>query len=185
MKSILTLFLVCVISSGILASVYYFTKPQIESITDKNSKALAKKIFSSTKKENTDDLEVKTVSHDEHTMYEVYSGDNLVGVDVFSYSDQGYGGRIDLLVGIKDCTIVDFEILKDSETPGLGSRAKESDFRSQFYGKGLTGFNWKVKKDGGDVDSISSATITSRAVTSGVREALLIYSKYYGGCLNE
>lgn len=185
MKSILTLFLVCIISSGILASVYYFTKPQIESISDKNSKDMAKKIFSASMKENADNLEVKTVTHDEYTMYEVYSGNDLVGVDVFSYSDQGYGGRIDLLVGIKDCLVVDFEILKDSETPGLGSRAKEDDFRSQFSGKGVSSFNWKVKKDGGDVDSISSATITSRAVTSGVKDALLIYSKYYGGCVNE
>ena len=184
MKSIVTLFLVCVISSGVLSGVYYFTKPKIENINQQNSWSMSKKMFSSLVS-STDNLKVKSVNHEGIEVLEVYDGESLVGVNVPSYSDQGYGGRIDLLVGIKDCAVVDYEILKDNETPGLGSHAKDPEFRSQFNGKNLTNFNWKVKKDGGDVDAITSATITSRAVTAGVTTALELYSKHYGGCSNE
>ena len=153
MKSIVTVFLVCVISSGVLSGVYYFTKPKIESISQQHSWDMSKKMFSSLVS-STDNLEVKSVAHDGAEVLEVYNGTNLIGVNVPSFSDQGYGGKIDLLVGIKDCMVVDFEILKDNETPGLGSHAKDPEFKSQFNGKNLTNFNCTVKKDGGDVDAI-------------------------------
>ena len=184
MKSILTLFVVCVVCSGILAGVYFITGPKIEELSQKNSWDMSKKMFSSMVA-SVDSLKVKTVDHDGTGVLEVYDGDSLIGVNIPSYTDKGYGGRIDLLVGIKDCQIVDFEILKDSETPGLGSRAKEPEFKLQFRGKNLVNFNWKVKKDGGDIDGITSATITSRAVSEGINSALTLYSKYYGGCSNE
>ncbi len=83
----------------------------------------------------------------------------------------GYGGTIQVMTGIKlDNSISGVNILEMSETPGLGAKAKENSFLSQYKGESESGMS--VKKDGGTIDAISGATITSRAVTQAVNEAL-------------
>lgn len=83
----------------------------------------------------------------------------------------GYGGAIQVMTGIKlDGSISGVNILEMEETPGLGAKAKEDKFLNQFKSASESGMS--VKKDGGTVDAISGATITSRAVTQAVNEAL-------------
>lgn len=84
----------------------------------------------------------------------------------------GFGGAVDTMVGIlPDGTISGISILSCSgETPGLGAKATEESFYSQFAGKPADG-SVKVAKDGGDIVAITGATITSRAVTNGVDAA--------------
>jgi electron transport complex protein RnfG len=103
----------------------------------------------------------------------------LVGVAVYGVSHKAYGGDIKVIVGVlADGSINGIRILEHKETPGLGSRAAEPEFLSQFNGNGRTGeFVWKVKKDGGSVDAISGATISSRAVTEAVDNALENFEK--------
>ena len=89
-------------------------------------------------------------------------------VDVDSY---GYGSDpINLLVGLdSDGRAVAVKVLSHSETPGVGSKATASSFLSQFEGKsGILA----VKKDGGEIDAVAGATISSRAITAGVSLAL-------------
>jgi len=62
------------------------------------------------------------------------------------------------------------------ETPGLGLKAREAWFRDQFRGK--TGDEVVLKRDDGTIDAISAATITSRAVASGVKQGIAQYSHY-------
>lgn len=82
----------------------------------------------------------------------------------------GYGGAIVMMVGIaKDGSVQGVSITESSETPGLGALASEDKFKKQY--EGLTE-PAQVNKDGGDIEAISGATITSRAVTSGVNAAL-------------
>lgn len=86
----------------------------------------------------------------------------------------GFGGTITMMVGIDDSGITGVRIVSHTETAGLGSVAAEDTakgeaFRSQFTG--LSG-TLAVDKDGGTVDAITSATVTSRAVTAGVNAAL-------------
>jgi len=91
-------------------------------------------------------------------------GGELVGTAVKSYSDNAFTERIWLMVGFdKDLKIHKISVLKQRETPGLGTRMKEPGFRKQFTGKDPGVFKVSVKKDGGDVDAISAATISSRA----------------------
>ena len=181
MRSIITLFLVCIVSSSLLSSVNMLTKERIESINSKNTKESIETMFSEIKNFN-----IVSSKKDSLDVYELYDKDSneFLGASILSFSEKGYGGRIDILVSIKDCNVVDYKILKDSETPGLGSKAKEEEFISQFKGKNLNNCVWKVKKDGGDIGGITSATITSRAVVSSIEKALQIYSKNYGGCSN-
>ena len=83
----------------------------------------------------------------------------------------GYGGDITLMVGFKKDrkTVISYKVLAASETPGLGMKLKTPEFASQFAGK--DGRSLKVKKDGGEIEAITSATITSRAVCKAIADA--------------
>jgi electron transport complex protein RnfG len=63
------------------------------------------------------------------------------------------------------------KVLEQKETPGLGTKMKDPKFKKQFEGKDPAAFTLKVKKDGGQVDAISAATITSRAFCDAARRA--------------
>jgi electron transport complex protein RnfG len=83
----------------------------------------------------------------------------------------GYGGDITLMVGFKKDrkTVISYKVLAASETPGLGMKLKTPEFAGQFKGK--DGSSLKVKKDGGEIEAITSATITSRAVCRAIEDA--------------
>lgn len=89
---------------------------------------------------------------------------------VIQVAPSGFGGVIDMMVGVsKDGTCTGVSIIKMAETAGLGANASKADFRAQFVG--LSG-SVAVTKDGGVIDSLTGATITSRAVADGVTAAL-------------
>lgn len=83
----------------------------------------------------------------------------------------GYGGDIVLMVGFKPDkqTVISYKVLQANETPGLGMKLKTPEFANQFAGK--NGATLKVKKDGGEIEAITSATITSRAVCRAIADA--------------
>lgn len=94
-------------------------------------------------------------------------------------SGKGYGGEVGLMVGIdvKDDKLLGVGVTTMSETPGLGARAKtDPSFTAQFKGRSLSE-PVKVTQDGGSINAISGATITSRAVSSGVSDALALYER--------
>ena len=93
------------------------------------------------------------------------------GYAVEGRSGEGYGGDIVLMVGFKKDkkTVISYKVLQASETPGLGMKLKTPEFADQFSGK--DGSALKVKKDGGDIEAITSATITSRAVCKAIADA--------------
>ncbi len=94
---------------------------------------------------------------------------NTIGY-VITVNPSGFGGAVSTMVGATaDGTVTGITILSLSETPGLGAKATEPAFTDQF--KGLSG-TLAVDKDGGQIKAITSSTITSRAVTDGVNEAL-------------
>ena len=96
-------------------------------------------------------------------------------------TSKGYGGDIQLTVGIQsDGTVTGVSFLSLSETAGLGMKAKDPKFYNQYKGKKAEKF--VVSKDGGDgeqIDAISGATITSRAVTGAVNVALAYYQNAF------
>lgn len=98
---------------------------------------------------------------------------------VFESSGKGFGGDVGIVVGVNIDTdkIVGVGVTTHSETPGVGSRAKtDPTFVSQFKGQPLEQ-TFKVKADGGQVDAIGGATITSRAVSSALTDAAKVYEK--------
>ncbi len=86
-------------------------------------------------------------------------------------SEGGFGGKIDMMVGfLADGTIKGTSVLSHAETPGLGANMT-GKFKDQFVDKNPNNFKLIVKKDGGDVDAITAATITSRAFSKAVDKA--------------
>jgi len=101
-----------------------------------------------------------------------------VGTAVRTYSDKGFGGRIWLMVGFdKDNRLYKIKVLEQKETPGLGNKMERPQFIDRFAGKDLSVFKLKVKKDGGDVDAITAATISSRAFCDAVERAYRALSR--------
>ena len=89
---------------------------------------------------------------------------------VVQVAPSGFSGNLDMMVGVNaDGTVAGVSIISHAETSGLGANATKAEWREQF--KGLSG-SVAVTKDGGTIDSITGATITSRAVSDGVNAAL-------------
>ncbi len=106
-----------------------------------------------------------------------YKNNELVGVAVESFTNKGFSGRIDLMVGfLANGNICNTQVLQHKETPGLGSKMLESPFKDQFVGKNPSTFKLSVKKDGGNVDAITAATISSRAFCDAAQRAYDAFS---------
>lgn len=97
-----------------------------------------------------------------------YKGGEQIGY-VVNVNPSGFGGTIGTMVGVDmDGVITGLTVTSMSESPGLGSHAQDADFQAQFVGLSAP---ITVTKDGGQIQSITSATITSRAVSEGATEA--------------
>ncbi|MCP4198648.1 MAG: RnfABCDGE type electron transport complex subunit G [Proteobacteria bacterium] len=106
------------------------------------------------------------------TVYRGRAGDKLVGLAIITEGDKAYSGTITCLVGISlDGVVTGVEVLKHAETPGLGAKIEECTWRRQLIGKRAEDMVWKVAKDGGKVDQISGATISSRSMIDAVKKA--------------
>ena len=116
--------------------------------------------------------------------------EEVKGYVITTTSSEGYGGNIQVSVGIAgDGTVTGIEILSISETPGLGMNADTPDFKGQFAGK--KGNPFVVTKTGAvaenEIDAISSATTTSNAVTNAVNAGVAYFQNMLvvGGSANE
>ncbi|MCL2132039.1 MAG: RnfABCDGE type electron transport complex subunit G [Lentimicrobiaceae bacterium] len=119
---------------------------------------------------------------DSLTVYKAIRNGEWVGTAMETFSDKGFGGRITLIVGfLPDGNIYKIEVLNHTETPGLGDKMEvgKSKFPEQFLGKNPKSFSLIVKKDGGEVDAITAATISSRAYCDAVQTAYNIFEKEF------
>ncbi|MDX1392024.1 MAG: electron transport complex subunit RsxG [Rheinheimera sp.] len=118
------------------------------------------------------------------TLYRWRQQGELAAYIVETTAPDGYSGDIDLLVAVSpDGTVLGTRVLKHQETPGLGDKieARRSDWILAFSGKAVTEDNadaWAVRKEGGDFDQFTGATITPRAVINAVRNAALFIQQH-------
>ena len=126
-------------------------------------------------------IQVDSTEQDESDEVAFYRGrlnGELTGVAFVVDSREGYGGTIEIMLGVDpQGTILGIEILSHLETPGLGSKITGESFTQQFAGRSLENTKWSVSKDGGDIDQITGATISPRAVVKAIHEGLEIYKK--------
>ncbi len=116
------------------------------------------------------------------TYYEVTKGGVPVGYAVKTFTDKAFSGRFDLMVGfLPDGSINQIAVLSQKETPGLGTNMMKPKFKDQFNKKNPGTWKMLVTKDGGEVDAISAATITSRAFCDAVQRGYDGFTKNFGG----
>lgn len=166
--------MVCIACGILIATVYYFTAP----ITEKKNAELKQESM----QELVQDADSFVAVDGKDEWYEAQKDGQTIAY-VVPASTKGYGGTIELLVAVgTDSTVLDFQILSANETPGLGSNASKDSFRSQFAGKtsdALTVVKDKTNKE--NIQAMTGATITSTAVTKGVKEAVDEVAAYMGG----
>lgn len=116
---------------------------------------------------------------DKFEMYPARLDGRLNAVAIKSYTNIGFGGRIELMTGFDvDGAIKTFKIISSNETPGLGSKTDEPKFKKQLEGFYPEKQILKVRQDGGDVDAVTAATISSRAVLRAIERAFLAFHNF-------
>lgn len=107
---------------------------------------------------------------------------NIEGYVIAATSPSGYGGNVQIAIGIKNGKITGFDVVDQSETAGLGSKCTEPTFKSQFTGKSATALEYTKSGAAQDnqIDAISGATITTNAVTEAVNAAIVFYQENFG-----
>jgi electron transport complex protein RnfG len=115
----------------------------------------------------------------ERTFYRGRLDGKLTGIAFQVVAPDGYSGDIVIMVGIDpQGTVNGIEILRHNETPGLGDKITKPAFKENFSGKNLDNADWRVKKDGGEFDQITGATISPRAVVAAVRKGLEFFREH-------
>ena len=122
-----------------------------------------------------------TSDGDSLLVYPAKKGDEVVGFAINTYSNNGFSGNIQLMVGFDtEDRVVNYAILSHAETPGLGSKMNDW-FRNTarpnqvVIGRNLSEGNLSVSKDGGQIDAITASTITSRAFLEAINKAYMVY----------
>ena len=197
-KNTIILTIITLVSGVALGAVYEITKAPIANAQEEAKQEAYKQVFEDA--DSFDDLEVdakeaaeavKAAGVDDgaeiNEAVEAKQGSETIGYVITATDPNGYGGDIQVSVGIQnDGTVNGIAILSINETAGLGMKASEPEFYEQYSGKQTDHFY--VSKDGGEgeqIDAISGATITTRAVTGAVNASLGYYQNVLGGSADE
>lgn len=173
LKNTWILTVITLVAGVTLGFVYEITKDPIAKAQEAAKQEACREVFPEA--DTFEIVEQKTDAVDE--VYMAVKEGAEVGCVITATSKEGYGGDIQVTVGItSDGMINGISILSINETAGLGMNAKKPEFMGQYAGKITDHFY--VDKDGGtgeEIAAISGATITSRAVTQAVNTALDYY----------
>lgn len=189
----LVLFIITAIASGILAYVNGLTKDKIAENKIKAEEMARSEVLPGTenftaKKVTLPAAEVepnplKKKADDGPREFVYYQGNdkdgNLTGY-TFVASRYGYSSEVKTMVGVNpDMEILNIKVIEQAETPGLGANSTSDSFQGQFSKKTLSGL--KVDKDGGEIVSLTGATITSRTITNSIADGLKVLQEAAGG----
>lgn len=172
----LKLFLITSISALVLAVVNNITAPIIEKNTIEKQEIAMKSVISGAVRFESADMSALALAELPCAVTSVYnavdSKDKTIGYAVM-VSTGGYGGEILLTVGIdSELKVTGIDVISHSETPGLGAKCVSDAFRNQFINKSIGVETVKNGATDNQIDAITSATITSKAVTNGVNTAI-------------
>lgn len=173
---VLSLGIVGIMSAAVIAIVYNITaKPIAEAGEKAKTEAIAHVL------PQFDNLEAAVDGCEETVITPAYKNGELIGMAVQTYTTNGFSGRFDLIVGFDASgAVTGYQVLSHSETPGLGAKMTEW-FKSPVADRSVIGKTGeiRVKADGGDVDAITAATITSRAFADALNRARRAADSFY------
>ena len=203
---ILTLVIITMVAGSSLGYIYNLTKKPIQQSQQKKQQEAIRLVVPEFDNNPAEEMyEIETEDGQTLKVFPAKKNGEKVGVAIESVSPKGYGGDVTVMVGIlPDGTIHNYQVLQHTETPGLGSKMGEW-FKPSEEGEGQSGspfLNWlfgiqggssennssivgadpsqidlKVSADGGDIDAITAATISSRAFLDAVRQAWATYTE--------
>lgn len=179
---LLSLTCVCLVAGAALAGVNKITSAPIAESKSKTLQEAIKKVTPAFDNNPTAErYKAATSEGDSLIIYPATKDGELVGVAVESNTKKGFNGEIQVMVGFDTKgTLVNYSVLKHGETPGLGSKMEEwfheDKNKQSILGRSLSNESLKVSKDGGDVDAITAATISSRAFMDAVNRAYSAYA---------
>lgn len=173
---VVVLFAITLIASAGVGYVYTLTEGPIQKAAQKKQQeAISKVIPGEFDNDPAAEKWTKEIDGGLLEFYPAKRNGELVGTAVKTFTNNGFGGRIEIMAGFTPSgSINDYSVLEIKETPGLGSKI---DFWFRQGGKGdISGktpgnSGLKVSKDGGDVDAITAATISSRAFLDAINRA--------------
>lgn len=178
---VLTLFVITVVAAVALGFVYYFTKEPISLVKEKKLNEGLMQVLP------TFDHQVAEEVEGVPTYKAFDANEQLVGTAIEVVTDKGFGGDVKVLVGFDtDGKIFGYTVLEHKETAGLGSKMGDwfqEGGKGNVIGKDLS-TPAKVRKDGGDVDAITAATISSRAFCDALNKAYATYVNTVGSCVS-
>jgi RnfABCDGE-type electron transport complex D subunit/RnfABCDGE-type electron transport complex G subunit len=198
-KAIAAIFVITVVMGAALGVVYNVTKDPIDQANEKAKQEAYAEVFADADEyrvltddevggyDNWNDM-LHNGGYTSDTLDEVcfaLKDDSVVGIIVTVTNADGYGGDIQMVLGVSsDLEITGLEFLSISETVGLGMKATEDEFKSQFKGSSLTKlftYTKTGKSAENEIDALSGATITTSAVTDGVNAAASVVYTMLGG----
>jgi len=172
LRVVFLLTIVCLVCAALLAAVHTLTRTPIEQARLEREETAIRRVLP------PGITNFSAIAVDGITNVVALDGaGQLVAAAVKGHSDKGYGGGITLLVGFEaDGRLHNFEVLQAAETPGLGNRIASDDFKAGIRGRPAD-TRWVVRKDGGEIDAITAATISSRAAMEAIRDAAAQFQK--------
>ncbi len=178
-KMVVVLTILSVISGGGLKGLEEWAKPRIENnVMDQVKGPAIRQILKAADNDPVKDRFKITDGGEERNIFVgVFGG--ATDTVVVEASASGYGDKVGLVVAINmaEEKLRGVAVTTSKETPGLGARAKDDpSFVAQFTGKPITD-SFGVTADGGQISALSGATITSRAVCTGVNQAVETYNR--------
>jgi RnfABCDGE-type electron transport complex D subunit/RnfABCDGE-type electron transport complex G subunit len=198
-KAIAAIFVITVVMGAALGVVYNVTKNPIEQANEKAKQEAYAEVYADADEyraltddevggyDNWNDM-LHNAGYTSDTLDEVcfaLKDDSVVGVIVTVTNSDGYGGDIQMVMGVSaDLKVTGLEFLSISETVGLGMKATEDEFKSQFVGLSLTKlftYTKTGKSAENEIDALSGATITTSAVTDGANAAASVVYTMLGG----
>ena len=168
---VLVLFTITLLSSAAVGGVYMLTKEPIAQAKVAAVNEALKQVLPEYEATTSQDIEVNALPIKVHT---ATVADKAVGYAVESNSKNGFGGEVRLMVGFDtEGTILNINVLEQKETPGLGTKMADEGnvLLASLKDKNAAQINLTVKKDGGDIDALTAATISSRAYAEAVAVA--------------
>lgn len=180
----LSLFIICLTAAALLAQVNQMTaKPIAEAKALKLQNAVKEVVPDFDNDPVAEAFKMPTADGDSLLIYPAKKGEEVVGFAINSYSNNGFSGNIQIMVGFDmQSKVMNYSVLSHAETPGLGSKMvdwfKDTTKPGQsILGRDLSQGDLQVSKDGGQIDAITASTITSRAFLEAVNRAYAVYKE--------
>jgi electron transport complex protein RnfG len=179
---LLSLTVICLVAGVALSAANKYTADAIAASKAAELQSAIKNVTPEFDNNPTEEQYKATVTEgDSFTIYPARKGDKFVGCAVESYTKNGFSGIIRVMVGFDtEGKLINYSVLEHNETPGLGSKMEEwfrqDKNRQNIIGRDLKKGGLKVVNDGGDVDAITAATISSRAFLDAINMAYAAFA---------